>query len=67
VFTTLADYTDLLVVQKYKEHYIQLPGNGMFEFANSLDELSEFHPTVEGHYQISEVAYDFICEKYNIL
>jgi hypothetical protein len=68
VFTTLADYTDLPLVQKYKEHYIQLPGNGMFEFASSLDEISEdkFHPTVEGQYQISNVAYDFICKKYNI-
>jgi phospholipase/lecithinase/hemolysin len=40
----------------------------MFEFASSLDEISEdeFHPTVEGHYQISNVAYNFICKKYNI-
>lgn len=68
VFATLADYTDLSLIHKYKEHYIQLPGNGMFEFASSLDEISEdkFHPTVEGQYQISNVAYDFICKKYNI-
>jgi len=68
MFTTLADYTDLPVIQKYKGHYVQLTGNGMFEFASSINEISEdkFHPTVEGQYQISNVAYDFICKKYNI-
>jgi hypothetical protein len=68
VFTTLADYTELPVIQKYKEHYVQLPGNGMYEYAVSMGLLADdgFHPNVEGHYQISNVAYDFICEKYNI-
>jgi len=68
VFTTLADYTDLPIVQEYKEHYIQLPGNGMFEYAGILGLLSEdeFHPNLEAHFLISRVIYDFICEKYNV-
>lgn len=68
VFTTLADYTELPVIQKYKEHYVQLPGNGMQEYAHSLGLLAEdgCHPNLEAQYIISKVAYDFICKKYNI-
>jgi hypothetical protein len=68
VFTTLADYTDLPVVQKYKEHYIQLPGNGMREYAVSMGLLDDdgFHPNLDAHDLISNIAYDFICEKYNV-
>ena len=68
VFTTLADYEDMPVIQENKEHYVQLPGKGMREYAHSLGLLDEdgFHPNLEAQDLISKVAYDFICEKYNI-
>ena len=68
VFTTLADYTDMPVIQKYKEHYVQLPGNGMREYAVSMGLLDDygFHPNLDAHDLISNIAYGFICKKYNI-
>ena len=68
VFTTLADYTDMPVIQKNKEHYVQLPGNGMFEYTESMGLLDDdgSHPNIEAHELIGKIAYDFICKKYNI-
>ena len=68
VFTTLGDYTNLPVIQMNKKHCVQLPGNGMFEYAEKLDLLDKdgFHPNLEAHCRISKLAYDFICKKYNI-
>jgi|TARA_B110000908_G_C10062264_1_gene361180 hypothetical protein len=65
VFTTMEDYSHLPLVQEYKDNLVPLPGNGMFEFATSLCEISEdkFHPTINAHHRIGHLAYNFICKK----
>jgi len=65
VFTTLEDYSHLPLVQKYKDNLVPLPNTGMFEFADNLCEIGEdkFHPTINAHHQIGQMAYNFIYDR----
>ena len=68
VFTLMKDYTDLSVIQQYRDHLVPMPGNGMYEFCKGINGLSndKFHPSTNGHQAVAELAYNFIHKKYNI-
>jgi hypothetical protein len=66
VFVCMKDYTDMPLIQQYQDHLVPLPGNGMYEFCNSINRISkdDFHPDPLGHQAVAELAYNFIHKKY---